>query len=118
MFRLDFLSHKYLAPFGAYVEAVGISHEGRPNWSPLEVTDNLLFCLSLKYMKASQSAIIHRRDRRERGEFLFPVTPDSDPGSRISPQMTHIRRPKMALSVSSAVQFSNGFLLGRRTIHG
>jgi hypothetical protein len=42
-------------------------------------------------------AIVHRRDRRERGEFLFPVTPDSDPGSRISPQMTQIaqiRRPK------------------------
>jgi hypothetical protein len=41
--------------------------------------------------------IVHRRDRRERGEFLFPVTPDSDPESRISPQMTQIaqiRRPK------------------------
>jgi hypothetical protein len=34
--------------------------------------------------------IVHRRDRRERGEFLLPVTPDSDPGSRISPQMTQI----------------------------
>jgi hypothetical protein len=32
-------------------------------------------------------AIVHRRDRRE---FLFPVTPDSDPGSRTSPQMTQI----------------------------
>jgi hypothetical protein len=61
----------------------------------------------------SFDVIVDRRDRRERGGFLLPVTPDSDPGSRISPQMTQIaqiRRPKMPLSVSSvasAVQFSN-----------
>jgi hypothetical protein len=39
-----------------------------------------------------QKVIVHRRDR---GEFLFPVTPDSDPRSRISPQMTQMNDPKV-----------------------
>jgi hypothetical protein len=45
--------------------------------------------------KDPEKVIVHRRDRRERGEFLFPVTPDPDPGSRISPQMTQMNDPKV-----------------------